>query len=162
MLGAALGSYALNIAEHFSKAPKAFGNIWKHMERQLERQSIERQLERQFNAMISGFQLMFYSAVLVDQSVVSSPNRSYNRRPGITPGKAERNRKGMFIGNPNVFANVFLTWYFGLFIFLCVLTMFDHFWPTYFFSLLWLRADSGRAWDFRRPTFERIRVSLGP
>jgi hypothetical protein len=109
MLGAALGSYALNIAEHFSKAPKAFGNIWKHMERQLERQSIERQLERQFNAMISGFQLMFYSAVLVDQSVVSSPNRSYNRRPGITPGKAERNRKGMFIGNPNVFANVFLT-----------------------------------------------------
>ena len=105
MLGAALGSYALNIAEHFSKAPKAFGNIWKHM----ERQSIERQLERQFNAMISGFQLMFYSAVLVDQSVVSSPNRSYNRRPGITPGIAERNRKGMFIGNPNVFANAFLT-----------------------------------------------------
>lgn len=118
MLGAALGSYALNIAEHFSKAPKAFGNIWKHM---------ERQLERQFNAMISGFQLMFYSAVLVDQSVVSSPNRSYNRRPGITPGIAERNRKGMFIGNPNMFANVFLTRYFGLFVFLCVLAMFDHF-----------------------------------
>ena len=109
MLGAALGSYALNIAEHFSKAPKAFGNIWKHTERQLERQSIERQLECQFNAMISGFQLMFYSAVLVDQSVVSSPNRSYDRRPGITPGIAERNRKGMFIGNPNVFANAFLT-----------------------------------------------------
>ena len=102
-VGSGTGILRVEHRRPISTAPIAFGNIWKYNEIHGTPigTSIGTLIQRNDFGIPS-----FYSAVLMDQSVVSSPNRSYNRWPGITP-IAKRNKTNMLIGNTSVFGRFF-------------------------------------------------------